>query len=199
MMLKVGLTGGIGSGKSFVARVFMALGIPVYDSDEQAKVLMTENQDLLYRVKELFGDKAYTDKQLNRKYISERVFVDKQLLSELNAIVHPAVNDDFKSWARKKKNEAPYLIKEAAILIESGAYKLMDHNILVVAEKKTRISRVVARDNTSEESVIERMNNQMSDKEKMKSADFIIYNDIDSMILRQIVDLHQSIKNKQFS
>ncbi len=198
-MLKVGLTGGIGSGKSFVARVFMALGIPVYDSDEQAKVLMTENQDLLYRVKELFGDKAYTDKQLNRKYISERVFVDKQLLSELNAIVHPAVNDDFKSWARKKKNEAPYLIKEAAILIESGAYKLMDHNILVVAEKKTRISRVVARDNTSEESVIERMNNQMSDKEKMKSADFIIYNDIDSMILRQIVDLHQSIKNKQFS
>jgi len=195
MMLKIGLTGGIGSGKSYVSRIFKTLGIPVYDSDQEAKRLMMENEELVLGIKDIFGAKAYSGEHLNRTYISEQVFNDKQLLSSLNSIVHPAVHEDFMNWS-EQQDDKPYLIKEAAILFETGGYKLLDHTILIVADEQTRINRVVERDKVSEESVRDRINNQMSDEEKIKYADFIINNNNDSMILQQIVDLHHQILNK---
>ncbi len=194
MMLNIGLTGGIGSGKSYVGRIFETLGVPVYDSDQEAKRLMVESEELRKGIVEIFGSKAYKGEELNRTYISELVFTNKQLLSSLNDIVHPAVHNDFLNWT-KEQEEKPYFIKEAAILFETGGYKLLDQNILVLADEHTRIDRVVERDHVSEESVRDRMNNQMSDDEKIKYADFIIYNNNDSMILQQIVNLHHKIVN----
>ena len=195
MMLKIGLTGGIGSGKSFVSRIFKTLGIPVYDSDQEAKRLMMESEELVQGIKNIFGTKAYNGEHLNRTYISEQIFTDKQLLSSLNGIVHPAVHEDFMNWS-EQQDDKPYIIKEAAILFETGGYKLLDHTILIVADEQTRINRVVERDKVSKESVRDRINNQMSDEEKIKYADFIINNNNDSMILQQIVDLHHQILNK---
>lgn len=195
MMLKVGLTGGIGSGKSYVSRIFKTLGISVYDSDHEAKRLMEENQDLRMRIIDIFGNSTFSNGHLDRKYISDQVFADKMLLSRLNEIVHPAVHNDFLIWSEVQE-ERFYIMKEAAILFETGGFKLLDLNILVIADEQTRINRVVNRDNVSEENVRERMNNQMSDEEKMKYADFVIYNNNDSMILQQIVDLHHQFLNK---
>lgn len=195
MMLKVGLTGGIGSGKSYVSRIFKTLGISVYDSDHEAKRLMEENQDLRMRIIDIFGNSTFSNGHLDRKYISDQVFADKMLLSRLNEIVHPAVHNDFLIWSEVQE-ERFYIMKEAAILFETGGFKLLDLNILVIADEQTRINRVVNRDNISEQNVRDRMNNQMSDEEKMKYADFVIYNNNDSMILQQIVDLHHQILNK---
>lgn len=195
MMLKIGLTGGIGSGKSYISKIFKTLDVPVYDSDMGAKRLMVESVALKKGIIALFGDEAYNGAELNRRYISDRVFTDKKLLSDLNAIVHPAVHKDFLTWSSSQK-EKPYVIKEAAILFETGGYKLLDKNILVVADEQIRVKRVVERDSVSEKSVRDRINNQMSDEEKIKYADFVIYNNNDSMILQQIVDLHHQILNK---
>ncbi len=193
-MLKIGLTGGIGSGKSYICKIFRSLGIPVYESDLEAKRLMEESDILRSNIIEIFGVKAYIDGELNRKYMSEQIFSDQLLLDRLNAIVHPAVQADFINWMNTWE-DAPYVIKEAAILIESGASKLMDYNILLVAEESTKIRRVMKRDEISEVKVRERIANQMSDEEKKKFVDFIIYNDNDSMILQQIVDLHDHFLN----
>ena len=194
-MLKVGLTGGIGSGKSYVSKIFKTFGVAVYDSDLQAKRLMVESEDLVNGIKGIFGRKAYSGEQLNRAYIAEKVFTDKYLLTSLNEIVHPVVEHDFISWT-EKQDYKPYIIKEAAILFETGAYKLLDQNILIIADEQTRINRVMERDNVLEESVRDRIRNQMNDEDKIKLADFVIYNNIDSMILQQIVDLHDHILNK---
>lgn len=196
-MLKVGLTGGIGSGKSYISKIFNTLNVPVYNSDDSAKRLMVESADLRNDLIKLFGTQAYSEGQLNRGYIAERVFKDKKLLSALNNIVHPAVHNDFLLWSSEQTGN-PYVIKEAAILFETGGYQLMDWNILIVADELTRIQRVRERDNVSEESVRDRMNNQMSDEEKISLADYVIYNNNDSMILQQIVDLHhQILKNNR--
>jgi dephospho-CoA kinase len=196
MMLKVGLTGGIGSGKSYVGKILKTFGVAVYDSDLEAKRLMVESEELVNGIKEIFGSKAYSGEQLNRTYISERVFTDKHLLANLNDIVHPLVQNDYINWT-EKQDDKPYLIREAAILFETGIYKLMDKNILVVADEQTRIDRVTERDHVSEESVRDRIRNQMNDEDKIKLADFVIYNNIDSMILQHIVDLHNQILNKE--
>ena len=140
-MLKIGLTGGIGSGKSYICKVFRTLGIPVYESDFEAKRLMNESDELQSAIIEIFGNKAYIDGKLNRKYISDKAFTDNFLLEKLNALIHPAVQSDFINWMSTQEN-VPYVIKEAAILFESGASKFMDYNILLVADESTRIIRV---------------------------------------------------------
>ncbi len=197
MMLKIGLTGGIGSGKSYISRIFQELGVPVYDADTEARRLMEEDIDLKEKISELFGEHAYQGNYLNRSYISEYVFTDKELLAKLNALVHPVVHEDFIKWANSKPEDIKYVIKEAAILIESGGYMQMDLNILVTADQETRIERVMERDAVSSEKVKDRMRNQASDDEKKKYADIIISNEKNSMILQQIVDLHQKLINKQ--
>ncbi|MCF8226651.1 MAG: dephospho-CoA kinase [Bacteroidales bacterium] len=191
-MLKIGLTGGIGSGKTYVSNVFRGLGIPVFEADKKARELMENLPELKESIKGLFGDRAYTNGNLNRKYISSLVFNDSSLLDHLNAIVHPVVKDHFIKWSVKYQDDCPYVIEEAALLFESGSAKLMHYNIFVKASLPCRIRRVMERDHVSRDEVLARIKRQMNDNEKEKLSDFIIYNDNEQMIVRQIVDLHNT-------
>lgn len=188
-MLKIGLTGGIGSGKTLVSSVFKELGISVYNADTEAKRLMEADSGIIRRIKSLLGPQSYQNGKLNRKFISDVVFFDNVKLESLNAIVHPAVRQDFERWVVEKASE-PYVIKEAAILFESGGVETLDYTIFVKADMNTRIGRVVERDHVTAGQVRSRMDHQMDDQEKERLADYIINNEIGSMILPQIVDLH---------
>ena len=175
-MFKVGLTGGIGSGKTAVSNIISDIGIPVYNSDNRAKWLMNNNKELQNNIIQLFGDKAYLNKQLNSSYISTIVFDNPTKLNQLNSLVHPCVAIDFKKWI-VENNTAEIVVKEAAILIESDAHKQMDSIILVVADEKLRINRVSIRDGVQDTVIKKRIDAQMSDQTKMKYADHIINND----------------------
>ena len=175
-MFKVGLTGGIGSGKTAVSNIISDIGIPVYNSDNRAKWLMNNNKELQNNIIQLFGDKAYLNKQLNSSYISTIVFDNPTKLNQLNSLVHPCVAIDFKEWI-VENNTAEIVVKEAAILIESDAYKQMDSIVLVVADEKLRINRVSIRDGVQDTVIKKRIDAQMSDQTKMKYADHIINND----------------------
>lgn len=188
-MLKIGLTGGIGSGKTLVGSVFKELGVPVYEADKEARRLMESDPTVIAGVKRLFGEAAYTGGKLNRSYLADKVFGDDDLLTQLNNLVHPAVRKDFDSWTRRHATHA-YVMEEAAILFESGGAAAMDFTVFVKAETSLRINRVMARDQVTEAEVRKRMNRQMNDQQKELLSDFVIYNDNDSMILPQIVDLH---------
>lgn len=190
-MLKIGLTGGIGSGKTVVSNVFRALGVPVYIADYEAKRLMQSDPVIIRSVRKLLGERSYQDGVLNREYIGEYVFKDSEKLAQLNAIVHPAVHADFEQWTKSFEGE-PYVIEEAAVLFESGGAERMDYTIFVRAALETRVERVVKRDQATEDRVMDRIRNQMDDDSKEKLADFVIINEIDSMILPQIVDLHHT-------
>jgi len=188
-MLKIGLTGGIGSGKTYISDVFRELGIPVYHADAEAKRIMENDPAVGRLVQSLLGPDSYINGKLNRKYIGQVVFSDKKKLEALNSIVHPAVQQDFNKWSLSHSDQ-PYVVKEAAILFEAGGAEEMDHTIFVKAKIETRIARVVERDQVSEQMVRDRIDKQMDDLEKEKLADFVINNEIGSMILPQIVDLH---------
>lgn len=170
----VGLTGGIGSGKSTVSKMFEGLGVPVYNSDKEAKNLMVSSKVLIRKIEELLGEKAYKGSTLNRAYIASRVFNDKALLQQLNQIVHPAVRKHFMKWC--KKQEHPYVVQETALLFENGSNYLYDKTILITAPREIRIDRIIARDGSSKTQVLERMKNQMDDMEKLPLADFVIAN-----------------------
>lgn len=196
-MLKIGLTGGIGSGKSYIANIFLHLDVPVYNADDRAKELMNNSPEVKSKILSLIGKEAYVNNQLNRKYIASIIFKNKDLLNKINSIVHPAVASDFNHWCEhmeKLKNK--FVIEEAAILFESGAYKKMDKNILVVAPEPLRIKRVMERDNLTEKEVNNRINNQQSTDELEALADFIIINDNKTLILPQIVNIYQNINTE---
>lgn len=194
-MIMVGLTGGIGSGKSTVAEIFAQLGIPIYNSDTRAKTLMNSDIALIAAIKNLFGEDIYDqDNHIKREKLASIVFNNATKLQQLNAIVHPAVKEDSRNW-QKNNIQFPYLIKESAILFETGIYKEMQKNILVVAPEALRIERVMQRDQCSREEVLARMSKQMKDEEKIKMADFIIENDgIHSLIL-QVNEIHNTLLN----
>ena len=191
-MLKVGITGGIGSGKTTVCQIFATLGIPIYYADVRAKELMVSDADLIQQIKKLFGENAYLNGELNRKYIAEKAFHDKNLLQQLNTIVHPAVFQDTLNWFLTHHDKA-YTLYEAAIMFESGSYKLMDKMISVFAPLEDRISRTMKRDHISREEVLERVNKQMPEEEKMKRADFVIYNDHSQPLIQQVLTIHQQL------
>ena len=170
----VGLTGGIGSGKTTVAKMFKKLGVPVYNSDKQAKKLMRRSKKVKKRITALLGDQAYNGNELNSAFIAKKVFSDKKKLIELNGIVHPAVRKHFKKWAEKQ--EAPYVIQEVAIIFENGIQESYDKIILVTAPKDLRIKRIKDRDKVTEKKILERMDNQWSDNEKKPLSDFVIEN-----------------------
>ncbi|HER08424.1 MAG TPA: dephospho-CoA kinase [Bacteroides sp.] len=195
-MLQVGITGGIGSGKTLVCRVFEKLGIPVYHADAQAKWLMDHRENLKTEIRDLLGAGSYRDGRLDREYVAGQVFRDPELLNGLNAIVHPAVRNHYLAWM-KRQTEVPYVIEEAAILFESGAHRFMDMTILVYAPEDLRIRRVMERDQVQEEEVRLRMTRQMPEAEKKKKADAIIVNDEKEMLLPQIIALHRSLLNKK--
>ena len=184
----VGLTGGIGSGKTTIAKMFNELGVPVYIADLEAKALTNSSEEIKKELIELLGDKAYLRDKLNKKYVADIIFNDSELLSKVNAIIHPRVAEHFKKWY--KEQEAPYCIKEAAILFENGAYKKCDYTILITAPIEERIARVINRDSSTMKEVESRIKNQWDDTKKSLLADFIIEN-IDLETSQQKVnDIH---------
>ncbi len=190
-MILVGLTGGIGSGKTTVAGMFEELGVPVYNSDDRAKLLMTTSHDLKSRIMELLGDQAYIGDELDRAYIAEKVFTRKELLKELNAIVHPAVREDFAKWASQQNT--PYVIQEAAILFENGAYESFDQMILVTAPKQIRLERIMLRDEVPENNILARMNYQWEDDKKIALSHFIIENTDLEKTRHEVKKIHQKL------
>jgi dephospho-CoA kinase len=192
-MLKIGLTGGIGSGKSTVARIFEVLGIPVYYADDRAKQLMASDPELIRAITGLFGDGAYdAEGRLNRSWIAQRVFSDPPLLKQLESLVHPAVFADGDRWFEAQSG-SPYAIKEAALLFESGGYKALDKVVVVAAPLALRIQRVVSRDKTTPEEVEARIRRQMPEEEKVRLADFVILNDGEHSLIRQVMAVHEQL------
>ena len=190
-MKVLGLTGGIGSGKTTVAGFFKELGIPVYIADEEAKILMNADPQVRAAITALFGEEAYKDDLLNRKWIASIVFKDSEKLEMLNAIVHPAVAAHFDQW--QLEQTAPYVVYEAAILFEKGGYKKCDYNLLITAPKEAKISRLQQRDRSSIEEVEARMSNQWPDAKKAELADFVIEN-IDLLKTREeVLSIHEKM------
>lgn len=191
--LKIGITGGIGSGKSTVCRLFEVLGIPVYYADDRAKSIMVDKMEVVEQIIDLLGPAAYfPDGSLNRQFIAGIVFKDSEKLQKLNKIVHPAVRTDGIEW-HHSQTDVPYTLKEAALLIESGNYQSMDKIIVVSAPKEMRIQRVMTRDQVEKAAVLARMEKQLPEKEKIKKADFVITNDLTRPLIQQVWKIHQSL------
>ena len=190
-MLKVGLTGGIGSGKSLISEIFLRLGIPVFNADREAKIILNTDKEVIQEVKHNFGDIYRTD-EVDKQKLASVVFNNEKALQKLNMIIHPKVREYFFKWIEKQCN-ASYVIEEAAILFESGADKEMDITINVHADELIRIQRIIKRDHTNVEAVKSRINNQLSDQERMKLADYTIINNGDQMVLPQVLEIHQKI------
>ena len=190
-MLKIGLTGGIGSGKSTVARIFEILGIPVYYADTAAKRLMNTDPALKEQIITAFGAEAYTGGQLNRQYLAQQVFHDEKKLAGLNSLVHPATIRDAEKWIAAQTSL--YTVKEAALIFESGSEKLLDYVIGVSAPQELRIQRTMQRDKISREEVLKRIQQQMDEKLKMQQCNFIVYNDEEQPVLPQVLALHRQL------
>lgn len=192
MTLKVGITGGIGTGKSFVSKIFKTMGIPFYDADLEAKLIMVKDNNIRSALVKAFGPETYfEDGSLNRVYLSKQVFDNSQRLEMLNNIVHPAVIRAGVDWSNAQNG--PYSLKEAALLYESGSYKKLDYTILVTAPQELRIARVMKRDKVSREEVLNRIQKQMPEEEKLKFADFVIHNDEQQPLLPQIINIHHTL------
>ena len=189
--LQIGITGGIGSGKSMVCRIFETLGISVYDADSHAKELMTTDGILVNEIKKEFGTLSYNpDGSLNRAYLARTVFNDEKRLATLNKLVHPRVGLDYKAWADQKKHQ-PYILKEAALLFESGTSQSLDAIIVVHANTELRINRVLKRDlHRTREQVLAIIAHQMPEEEKLKRADYVIRNDETTLLIPQVLKLH---------
>jgi len=194
-MLKVGITGGIGSGKTTVCKIFEKFGIPVYYSDDRAKSLMITSKEIVDGVKNIFGEASYLKSgELNRKHISKQAFSTPEKLKALNDLVHPAVAYDSLEWHNSQKDVA-YTLKEAALIVETGGHKFLDKLIVVSAPQNIRIQRVMDRDDVSKDAVLARMNKQLPEEEKLKHADFIIKNDGSQSLLLQIWKIHFELKS----
>lgn len=190
-MLKVGITGNIGSGKTTVSRIFEILGVPVFYADDAAKKVMVEDPVLIDALKKEFGDESYFDDgSLNRKHIAGIVFNNEAELSKLNDIVHPAVFRAFDNWLAGIKN-APYVMKEAALLFESSSYKMCDKTIMITAPLELRINRVMQRDSLTRAEIENRNARQFSEEKKVQLADFTVRNDDTELIIPQVIELHK--------
>jgi dephospho-CoA kinase len=188
-MLKIGLTGGIGSGKSTVAKVFELLNVPVYYADEASKRLYHTDKQLMADIKKQFGEDVYTENQLNRSKLAELVFNNPEKLELLNQLVHPPTIRDAEEWMRKQK--APYVIKEAALLFESGSVAGLDYVIGVKAPLHIRLKRAMDRDGLSREQVLNRMDRQLDEEIKMRLCDFIVENSEQKLVIPQVLELHE--------
>ena len=191
-MLKIGLTGGIGSGKSTVSKIFEQLGVPVYYADTAAKRIMNEDPILGAQLIEHFGPEVYLDGVLNRSLVASIVFNDKQQLALLNSLVHPATIRDSEAWM--KMQTTPYAIKEAALIFESGSQDQLDYVIGVSAPETLRIQRAMQRDNLSREAVKERIQNQLSESIKMRLCNFVILNDEQQLVIPQVIELDKKLR-----
>ncbi|MEO6347476.1 MAG: dephospho-CoA kinase [Aquaticitalea sp.] len=190
-MIVVGLTGGIGSGKTTVARLFEALGIPIYIADVEAKRLMNTSKIIQRKLIDLFGEEAYVNYELNRPFIASKIFNNASLLAKMNQLVHPKVGQDFNRWVKKQSSD--YVIKEAAIIFEQKMQSQYDYIITVTADIDEKIARLIKRDNTSKSKIMEIMNIQMSDAEKIRISDFVIVNNDLKKTENQVLEIHRKI------
>ena len=194
---QIGVTGGIGAGKSTVCEIFKSLGIPVYNADERAKWLMNNDEDLKEDIIAEFSEKAYNEEGLDRQYLAEHVFHDQRKLNLLNNLVHPMVAYDYHEWVMDNQ-EAPYLIKEAALMFEAGSHREMDKTILVIAPEDVRIARVIKRDpQRGEEQVKDIISKQIPVEKALDMADYMIRNDEQSLLLPKVLELHESFIAKK--
>jgi dephospho-CoA kinase len=192
--LKIGITGGIGSGKSLVCQIFKALKVPVFEADKESKDIIDSDPATREALRELLGNRIFgTDGRINRHVMAGIIFNDQELLLKVNAIIHPAVRHRFNRWHAGQKSR--YIIQEAAILFESGVFRLMDMNIMVTAPEEMRIRRVMQRDGVTKEKVYERMKNQWPEDDKVALADYIIRNDESQSLIQQVLKIHQKILN----
>ena len=190
MILKIGLTGGIGSGKTTVAKIFEVLGIPVYYADEAAKRIMNEDENLKAAIQKQFGEASYKNNELDRSYLAKKVFNDSFQLEILNSLVHPATIRDAIAWMNAQ--QTLYTIKEAALIFESGSAEQLDYVIGVYAPLQLRIKRTMERDKLTYDEIMKRMNNQLDENIKMKLCDFVLTNDEQQLLLPQVIRLHQN-------
>jgi dephospho-CoA kinase len=191
-MLRIGLTGGIGSGKTMVAKLFGILGIPVYYADDKAKHLMNTNKELKSAIIQHFGNDAYKKGELDRKYLASIVFNDKEKLELLNSLIHPVTIRDAEEWMNRQTT--PYVIKEAALLFESGAAEHLDFVIGVYAPQHIRIKRVMDRDHLPEEEIMKRISRQINEEMKMKLCNFVIVNNDQQLVLPQVIELDKKFR-----
>lgn len=195
-MKKIGITGGIGSGKTTCCKIFETLGIPVYYADDRAKHLMTYNKSLKANIKLEFGKEAYyKNGRLNRPYLANIVFSDKKALLKLNGLVHPAVGTDVMEWFAKVSKNVHYGLQEAALLVENGSYKRLDKLIVVSSPLELRKTRVMKRDKISESAFMARLKNQLPEEEKISKADYVIKNDLNHSLIKQISKIHNLLSN----
>lgn len=189
--MKLGITGGIGSGKTSVCRVFNVLGIPAFSTDEVARKIMDSDPEIIEKIKNIAGNNIYSSEGLDRTELARLIFNDINLLNKINGVVHPVVFEHFLLW--EKSTSAPYVIMEAAILFESGASELVDRILTVVAPVEERIERILRRNSLSREQVVDRIKNQMSDEEKIKLSDYVISNSDNEMIIPSVLKIHHNI------
>ncbi len=194
--LQIGITGGIGSGKSLICKIFAHLGAPVYDADSHAKALMTTDGILVSQIKKEFGDLSYhPDGTLNRKWLADRVFSDEVKLEKLNSLIHPRVGADYETWVGNYRQE-PYVLKEAALLFETGSYRTLDKIVVVSAPESVRQERVLKRDqHRTVEQFKEIVEKQLPEEEKLKRADYIIINDDATLVIPQVLKLHHLFRD----
>ena len=197
-MTKVlGLTGGIGSGKTTVAKMFKALDVPVYNADQAAKILMYSSKELKHKIKQLLGEDAYKQNELNKEFISEKIFNNKVLLTHINALVHPEVTLDFNSWLSMQNSV--YVVKEVAILFETAAEDQFDYILTVTAPESLRIQRIIERDQTPLAKIKAVMSNQLQDSEKTAKSDFMILNIDWDDTQKQVYDIHNKIHKEVYN
>lgn len=191
MIFRLGVTGGIGSGKSTVCRIFKVLDIPVFSADDEARIIMDNNKMIRAELNDITGTELYASGELDRNKLASLIFNDDNLLNRVNNLVHPLVFERYDDWCRQQ--DADYVIFEVAILFESGADKHVDRILAVTAPREERIDRVMERNKMSREQVMERINNQMKDDEMIKRSDYRIDNSDDSMIIKEVMDIHRDI------
>lgn len=192
-MIKIGLTGGIGSGKTTVSRVLELLDVPVYSADERGRWISDHDPAVIRQTKTVFGDQAYAaDGTMNREYIAEKVFSDRELLQRLNGIVHPAIRRDYRLWLESHP-EAPYTVMESAILFESGFDREVDRVVVVTAPEEVRLARTMHRDGADEKAVRARIAAQMDESQRVQKADFVLNANETELLIPQIMELHQKI------
>lgn len=192
--LRVGITGGIGSGKSMVCRMLHFMGVPIYYADIRAKGILSKHPAVIAEVKKLFGEESYLpDGTYNRPFVAKMAFENPEKLAALNALVHPAVEADSRAWHETLGQIAPYTVKEAALMIESGSHRFLDKLVVVTAPEEVRLARVAARDGLAEADVRRRMASQLPEAEKLRLADFVIQNDGRVPLIPQVVALHRAL------
>ncbi len=194
--LQIGVTGGIGAGKTLVCRIFQCLGVPVYNADERARYLMAHQGDLIRNIAQSFGEESYLpDGTLNRSFLAQQVFQDADKVQQLNQLVHPEVGKDYQRWLMEH-SQTPYVIKEAALMIESGSYKSLDYLVTISAPEEVRLGRVLKRDpQRDRQQILDIMSNQISETQRIEIADFVLYNDQQQLLIPQVLELHQKFSD----